>query len=106
MICVKSGFNDKNMEEAKLQTLEQIKEFLDGASGLHFWFQKMHRTDLSLRHVILLDRVQKQQKVSADEVKLLKAEKLIEGRSPNYYISARVADLTAQKARYIRNRAL
>ncbi|MFZ2540812.1 MAG: RNA-binding domain-containing protein [Gallionella sp.] len=66
----------------------------------------MHRSDLSLRHVILLDRVQKQQKISADEVKLLKAEKLIEGRSPNYYISARVADLTAQKARYIRNRAL
>lgn len=72
MICVKSGFNDKNMEEAKLQTLEQIKEFLDGASGLHFGFQKMHRTDLSLRHVILLDRVQKQQKISADEVSSLK----------------------------------
>ena len=30
----------------------------------------------------------------------------IEGRSPNYFISAKVADWTGQKARYIRNRGL
>ena len=66
----------------------------------------MHRTNLTLHQVILLDRVQKQRKIRPEEAKVLKAEKLIEGRSPNYYISSKVADWTAQKARYIHNRAL
>jgi len=39
-------------------------------------------------------------------VRKLKAARLIEGRSPNHYISSRVAEWTGQKARYIRNRAL
>ncbi len=56
--------------------------------------------------MVLLDRVQKRQRIAPDEARRLKAEKLIEGRSPNYFVSAEVADWTAQKARYIRNRAL
>ena len=36
--------------------------------------------------------------------KWLKAEKLREGRAPNYYITAKVAEWTGQKARYIGNR--
>ncbi len=39
-------------------------------------------------------------------MKELKFLKLIEGRSPNYFISAKVADWTGQKARYIHNRGL
>ncbi|MCB5207718.1 RNA-binding domain-containing protein [Methylovorus mays] len=66
----------------------------------------MKRSDLELRQVLLLDRVQKHQALSSDEAKPLKAMKLIEGRSPNYFISAKVADWTGQKARYIRNRGL
>lgn len=66
----------------------------------------MRRSDLDLRQVFLLDQVQKRQRITADEARRLKAEKLIEGRSPNYFVSAKVADWTAQKARYIRNRAL
>ncbi|MFZ5775913.1 MAG: RNA-binding domain-containing protein [Thermodesulfobacteriota bacterium] len=66
----------------------------------------MKRRDLTLSQVILLDRIQKHRKISPDGAKLLRAAKLIEGRAPNYFVSAKVAEWTGQKARYIRNRAL
>lgn len=64
----------------------------------------MKRSDLELRDVVLLDRIQKHQKIDSKDARSLRSGKLIEGRSPNYFISARVADWTGQKARYIRNR--
>lgn len=66
----------------------------------------MKRSDLGLRQVLLLDKVQKRQGLSADEVRALKDAKLIEGRSPNFFVSAKVAAWTGDKARYIRNRGL
>lgn len=66
----------------------------------------MKRSDLDLREVLLLDRVQKRHTLSAEDMQELKSLKLIEGRSPNFFISAKVADWTGQKARYIRNRGL
>ena len=56
--------------------------------------------------MLLLDRVQKKRPLSADEAKRLRTLKLIEGRSPNYYVSAKVAEWTGQKASYIRNKGL
>lgn len=64
----------------------------------------MKRGDLDLRQVLLLDRVQKHQALSAIEAKLLRQAKLIEGRAPNFHVSAKVAAWTGDKARYIRNR--
>jgi ATP-dependent DNA helicase RecG len=64
----------------------------------------MRRSDLDLRRVLLLDRVQKGRALSADEVRELKQLKLIEGRSPNFFVSAKVAEWAGEKARYIRNR--
>ena len=64
----------------------------------------MHAADLDLREVLLLDRVQKGQRLTAKEAKSLRAAGLIEGRAPNYLISSKVADWTAQKAKYIHNR--
>lgn len=66
----------------------------------------MHRSDLDLRQVILLDRVQKMVPITKDQARKLKTDKLIEGRAPKHFISAKVADWTGQKARYIRNRGL
>ncbi len=66
----------------------------------------MRRSDLDLRQVMLLDRVQKGQEISREDAQRLKAEKLIEGRAPKYFISAKVAAWAAQKARYIHNRGL
>jgi ATP-dependent DNA helicase RecG len=66
----------------------------------------IQRNDLNLRQVVWLDRVQKQHPLAPESARTLKALKLIEGRSPNYFISAKVAEWTDQKARYIHNRGL
>ena len=64
------------------------------------------RPELTLREVMLLDRVQKRKSLTAAETKVLRAKWLIEGRAPNLYISATVADMTGQQAAYIRNRGM
>lgn len=66
----------------------------------------MTRTDLSLQHVLLLDKVQKGHSLVPSEIKLLRELGLVEGRAPKLFISAKVADAAGQKARYIHNRGL
>lgn len=60
--------------------------------------------NLSLDDIILLDRVQKRKPLTAEQVKYLKQQGLVEGRKPNLHISARVAKESGDKAEYIRNR--
>lgn len=62
------------------------------------------KDNLSLTEVILLDKVQKKQMITDDGAKLLKKKNFIEGRKPNYHISAELAEITGEKADYIRNR--
>ena len=66
----------------------------------------MRRSDLTLRQVLLLDKVQKHHSISATEARELRQLNLIEGRAPNYFIAAKVAEWMDQKARYIHNRGL
>lgn len=61
--------------------------------------------DLSFSIVTLLDLVQKKYLISDEAAKLLRGEKLIEGRKPNYFVNASVAAATHDKATYIKNRA-
>ena len=63
------------------------------------------RTDLSIWDVIALDKVQKGKPVTDEELKALKKKRLIEGRRPNYFVSAEVAAATETKADYIKKRA-
>lgn len=63
------------------------------------------KTDLSLIDVIALDRVQKKKPLSDAEFTRLKRLKLIEGRRPNLFVAARIAEATHGKADYIRHRA-
>ena len=65
----------------------------------------IERKDIPLSIVVLLDRVQKKLPITNEAVTLLKKEKLIEGRKPNYFVSANIADATDDKATYIKNRA-
>jgi len=65
----------------------------------------IERKDLPLTKVVLLDRVQKKKTINKEATKLLKKDGLIEGRSPNYFVSASVAEVTGKKADYIKNRA-
>ncbi len=61
--------------------------------------------DLSLQDIILLDRIQKHLPLSDEQARHLKQLGLIEGRKPNFHISARVAKNTGDRAQYIKNRA-
>jgi ATP-dependent DNA helicase RecG len=64
------------------------------------------KTDLDLSTVILLDKVQKNIRILREESSFLKKQGLIEGKYPNTFISARIAAVTGQKARYIKTRGL
>ncbi|MEZ5056571.1 MAG: putative DNA binding domain-containing protein [Saprospiraceae bacterium] len=63
-----------------------------------------HNAEINLTEVILLDKVQKSLPITDDAAKLLKKKGFIEGRKPNYFISAQIAEATNQKAEYIKNR--
>jgi len=65
----------------------------------------MERKDLPLMRVILLDRVQKKLPITNEGVRILRKEGLIEGRKPNYFVAAKVAAATDEKAAYIKNKA-
>ncbi|MDY0383816.1 RNA-binding domain-containing protein [Trichlorobacter sp.] len=62
--------------------------------------------DLRLEEIILLDKVAKQHPLAAAEIKLLKSKGLIEGRKPNFHISATVAKVTGDRSAYIRQRGI
>lgn len=64
------------------------------------------KDDLSITDVILIDRVQKGLHITDDAAKMLKIKGIIEGRKPNYYISATLAEITNQKASYTKNKGL
>jgi ATP-dependent DNA helicase RecG len=63
------------------------------------------KTNLKLVDVIALDKVQKKKALTDDEFVRLKRAKLVEGRRPNLFVSAKVAEVTHGKADYIRYRA-
>ena len=64
----------------------------------------MLNTSLSLADVLALDRVQKRLPIPDDAVARLKRGGLIEGRKPNFHVSAAIAKATTGKAEYIRTR--
>lgn len=57
--------------------------------------------DLTLLDIILLDKVAKRKLLTKEEIKILRAKKLIEGRKPNVYISASIAEATGEEENYI-----
>jgi ATP-dependent DNA helicase RecG len=65
----------------------------------------IQKTDLPLIDVMALDRVQKHLPLEDAAAKRLRQAGLIEGRKPNYHVSAAVAQATASQVDYIRMRA-
>ena len=61
----------------------------------------MQQPELSLMDVFALDQVQKRRPITGGEAKALRSRRLIEGRAPNYHVSARVADALGDQARYV-----
>ena len=66
----------------------------------------MERADLPLEQAIWLDRVQKKSAVDDAHIAELRKAKLIEGRKPNFFVSAHVADATHTRPEYTRNKGL
>jgi ATP-dependent DNA helicase RecG len=65
----------------------------------------IERRDLSLLKVTLLDKVQKKEPILDESADILRKEKLIEGRKPNYFIGKAIAQATDKKADYSKNTA-
>ncbi len=66
----------------------------------------IQRGDLSLQEVISLDRIQKHLEITEHAASKLRKERLIEGRRPNYFIGAKISQVTEQKAAYTKNKGL
>ncbi len=65
----------------------------------------IQKTDLKIDEIFALDRIQKKLPIDDSKIKFLRQRKLIEGRKPNFHVSASIASVTASKADYIRTRA-
>jgi ATP-dependent DNA helicase RecG len=61
----------------------------------------MQRAELPIEEVVWLDRVQKKQLVSDEQIKLLRSKALIEGRRPNFTVSAKIAAATRTENKYV-----
>ena len=66
----------------------------------------MERSDLPLEQVVWLDRVQKKHRIADEQAAVLRKAKLIEGRKPNFFVSAHVAEATDTRTDYTRNKGL
>lgn len=64
----------------------------------------IQNSELSLGEVLALDRVQKRLPLDDEVIKHLRRKKLIEGRKPKLYISAKVAAAVDSKEAYIHTR--
>jgi len=66
----------------------------------------LERKDLTLQEIVLLDKVQKGEPVSAEAVALLRKKKLVEGRKNSLIVAKEIAQITDQKAQYTRNKGM
>lgn len=86
----------------------QVKMVLTGrVLNMDFARLLARNPNLSLEDIFLLDKVQKRKPLTEDEARYLKAQRYIEGRKPNYILTAQVIKPTADKdlkAQYIRQR--
>lgn len=60
----------------------------------------MENASLDLLTVVLLDRVQRGKPLTKEALRKLRNQELVEGRSPNIFISRKVAKITHQEAEY------
>lgn len=95
------------MPDYDLTSVERVRVMLRGRIvDERYTRLLMARTGLPLGLIVLLDRVQKGQRISVAEARQLKDAKLAEGRYPNLMVAGPVAAATGQKAQHIRNRGL
>jgi ATP-dependent DNA helicase RecG len=64
------------------------------------------RDDLLIDTVFLLDCVQKKKPLEKEQYKMLKKLGLVEGKIPNVFVSATIAEIIREKAQYTKNKAM
>ena len=60
--------------------------------------------DFNLDTVYLLDRVQKNETLTSEQIKYLRKLGVVEGKAPRLYISATVAEMIDEQTQYIKNK--
>jgi len=86
---------------------DQVKVEITGkVLDMNYARKLVQMPGLKLDEIMLLDKVQKHKQLDQEEIRHLKRNKLIEGRSPNFYISSKVARETAQKGEYMKMRGI
>jgi ATP-dependent DNA helicase RecG len=60
----------------------------------------IENADIDLLTAVLLDKVQKGKSISDSAIKMLRKQKLIEGRKPHLYVSKRIAQVTNKEVEY------
>lgn len=94
------------MPDYDLSELGAVKMTLyGGVVDIAYSRMLIQKTNLPLADVLALDRVQKKLPIPEQAATRLRKGGLIEGRKPNYFVSAVIASATANKADYIRTRA-
>ena len=94
------------MPDYDLESPQEVKMTIyGGVVDLAYSLLLIRNTNLPMPEILALDRVQKGLPVRDDMIRELRRARLVEGRKPNYYVSASMAKTTAQKVEYIRTRA-
>lgn len=114
----KVGFGIHDMVQAQRRRFLPLPDY-EGSSPLRTVFNVygqeidenyshwlMERTDLSIEHVLWLDRLQKKLKLDAAQVAELRRAGLVEGRSPKLHISGQIAAATGQEVDYLNHKGL
>lgn len=60
----------------------------------------IEKVDMDLATTVLLDKVQKGKPISDAAIKILRKQKLIEGRKPHLYVSKQIAKATNKEVEY------
>ena len=112
----KAGFGIRDMVKTQRRRFLPLPDY-EGSTDLNTVFNSygqaidenytqllMRRQNLPLEHALWLDRVQKKFSVSAQQLAELRQSKLIEGRKPNFYVSASIAKSTGAENEYVLNK--
>lgn len=95
------------MPEYDKSLVDSVKLTIQGyVIDIDYSLMLMNATSIDLTTVYLLDKVQKNQPIPDEAALLLKKQKLIEGRKPNYHISRQVAKITHLEAHYTKMKGL
>lgn len=114
----KGGYGIRDMVSSHRKRFLPLPDYEGSAPGQTFFniygqvidenYSKLliERADLPLEQVIWLDRVQKKHRIADIQSVVLRKAKLIEGRKPNFFVSAKIANATDTRAEYTRNKGL